>query len=82
MIDGSKGLWKVVQEVFGDRALVQRCKWHKRENVLSYPPKSTQGSLRRKLQETYGESTYEKAKEKLFKIRQKLHLMNRSAVNS
>lgn len=36
VLDGSKGLSKAVQEVFGKDALVQRCQWHKRENVLSY----------------------------------------------
>lgn len=38
--------------------------------------------MRRKLQEAYEESTYEKAKEKLSKIRKELQLINRSAVNS
>lgn len=40
VIDGSKGLRKTVYEVFWNRALVQRCQWHKRENVVSYLPKS------------------------------------------
>lgn len=31
VIDGSKGLRRGVQEVFGDAAVVQRCTWHKRE---------------------------------------------------
>ena len=35
LLDGSKGLRKGVREVFGDRALIQRCQWHKRENVTS-----------------------------------------------
>ncbi len=35
LLDGSKGLRKGVREVFGDRALIQRCQWHKRENVVS-----------------------------------------------
>ena len=34
--DGSKGLRKAVNEVFGRGALIQRCQWHKRENVVSY----------------------------------------------
>ena len=32
-----------VKKVFRDRALVHRCQWHKRENVVSYLPKSEQG---------------------------------------
>jgi transposase-like protein len=35
VIDGSKGLRKAVATVFGPQALVQRCQWHKRENVVA-----------------------------------------------
>ena len=38
--------------------------------------------MRWKLQEAYQEPTYERAKEKLSKIRKELQLVNRSAVNS
>ena len=82
VIDGSKGLRKAVYEVFGSKVLVQRCQWHKRENVIGYLPKGMQGAMRRKLQEAYEEPTYEKAKEKLLKIRRELQQINRSAVNS
>ena len=82
VIDGSKGLRKAVYEVFGSKVLVQRCQWHKRENVLSYLPKGMQGAMRRKLQEAYEEPTYEKAKERLLKVRRELQQINRSAVNS
>jgi transposase-like protein len=69
VIDGSKGLRKAIYEVFGNKALIQRCQWHKRENVVSYLPKSMQASMRRKLREAYQEPTYERAKGKLSKIR-------------
>src|SRR5512139_3071397 len=82
IIDGAKGLRKAVYDVFGNKALVQRCQWHKRENVLSYLPKGMQGAMRRRLQEAYQEPTYERAKEKLLKIRRELQQINRSAVNS
>jgi transposase-like protein len=82
VIDGSKGLRKAIYEVLGNKALIQRCQWHKRENVVSYLPKSMQASMRRKLQEAYQEPTYERAKGKLSKIRRELQLINQSAVNS
>jgi transposase-like protein len=82
IIDGAKGLRKAVYDVFGSKALVQRCQWHKRENVLSYLPKGMQGAMRRRLQEAYEEPSYEKAKEKLLKIRKELEQINRSAVSS
>jgi transposase-like protein len=82
VIDGSKGLRKALYEVLGGKVLVQRCQWHKRENVIGYLPKGMQASMRRRLQEAYEEPTYEKAKEKLLKIRKELQEINRSAVNS
>jgi len=82
VIDGSKGLSRAIYGAFGKKALIQRCQWHKRENVVSYLPKSMQASMRRKLQEAYQEPTYEKAKEKLGKIRKELQLINQSAVSS
>ncbi len=33
IIDGGKGLRAAVRQAFGPSALVQRCQWHKRENV-------------------------------------------------
>lgn len=82
VVDGSKGLRKAICGVFVNKVLVQRCQWHKRENVVRYLPKSMQASMRRKLQEAYQECTYEKVKERLSKIRKELQLINQSAVSS
>ena len=35
IVDGGKGLRAAVRHAFRHRALVQRCQWHKRENVVS-----------------------------------------------
>ena len=43
VIDGSKGFRKAVSEVFGKYGVVQRCQWHKRENVVSYLAQETSG---------------------------------------
>lgn len=82
IIDGSKGLRKGIHKVFGKQALVQRCQWHKRENVVSYLSKSQQKIFRKKLQNAYKQTSYEQAKKKLKSIRKELALMNQSAVNS
>jgi putative transposase len=82
IIDGGKGLHKGVQEVLGDQAVVQRCQWHKRENVLRYLPKSRQGEFRRKLQGAYEQPTYDAAKKTLEAIKRELRNINLSAVNS
>jgi transposase-like protein len=82
VIDGAKGLRSAIKKVFNDKALVQRCQWHKRENVVSYLPRSDQGYWRKRLQEAYGKPTYEEARRELRKIRGELELINQSAVAS
>jgi putative transposase len=56
LIDGSKGIRKAIRDVFGRHAIVQRCQWHKRENVVSYLPKNAQERARKKLQSAYNKS--------------------------
>lgn len=82
VIDGGKGIRKAINEVFGDYAAVQRCQWHKRENVVAYLHKSEQKRMRKKLQQAYEQPTYEKAKQALSNIRAELKRLNESAVRS
>ena len=82
VVDGGKGLRSAVEKVFGSRALVQRCQWHKRENVLSYLPKSEHGRWRGRLQEAYQKPTYEEAKTALLKVHQELAQRNLCAAHS
>ena len=62
VIDGAKGLRAAVQAVFGVRGIVQRCQWHKRENVVRYLPRAHQAAFRRKLQAAYERATYDQAR--------------------
>jgi transposase-like protein len=62
VLDGAKGLRAAVTSVFGAQAAVQRCQWHKRENVVAYLPKGLQDPWRRKLQAAYECPTYGEAK--------------------
>ena len=82
VIDGSKGLRAAVADVFGARALVQRCQWHKRENVVRYLPKSQQPGIRQKLQAAYEQPTYDRAKNALQYVRRELVRLNASAAAS
>lgn len=82
VVDGSRGILKAVQEVFSGYALIQRCQWHKRENVLSYLPKNLQIEYKEKLTEAHHKSTYQEAKATLSKIRKELFLINQSAAAS
>ena len=82
VIDGGKGLYKGIKEVLGEKAVIQRCQWHKREDVLEYLSLEKRSYFRRKLQTAYELPTYEKAKHRLQSIRKELMLINQSAVNS
>ena len=46
VIDGSKALRKAIDEVFGDKNPVQRCRNHKMRNVLDYLPQDRQETVR------------------------------------
>jgi len=82
VIDGGKGLRAAVRQVFHKRALVQRCMWHKRENVVGYLAKSEQASWRRRLQHAYDRPTYPEAKAALTKLHRELEGRNQSAAAS
>src|SRR5213593_4335015 len=82
VIDGGKGLRAAVRQVFQKKALVQRCMWHKRENVVSYLPKSEQASWRRRLQLAHDRPTYTEAKAALTKLHRELEGRNQSAAAS
>jgi transposase-like protein len=82
VIDGSKGLRKATEEVFGEFNLIQRCQWHKREDVVSYLTEEQKDNFRGKLQRAYREPDYETAKSRLLEIRDELSKINRSAANS
>jgi putative transposase len=49
VIDGGKGLRAAAKEVFGGLGLIQRCRIHKRRNVLDHLPKAAQPAVGRKL---------------------------------
>lgn len=82
IVDGSKGLIKAVKSAFGNAAVMQRCQWHKRENVLSYMSKTEQPWLRKRLQQAYERPSYDEAKRELMNIHAELDNKNQSAAAS
>ena len=73
VMDGAKGLYKAVMSVLKGHACVQRCQYHKRQNVVSYLSKSAQSGIGRKM---------EAAKKALAALKPSLELMNQSALHS
>lgn len=82
VVDGSKGLLKALRNVFNGCALIQRCQWHKRENVVGYLAKTEQKKFRSKLQAAYEKPTCSEAEEALAKIHKELRVLNQSAAAS
>ena len=82
VLDGAKGLRAAVRDVFGDGVQVQRCQWHKRENVVSYLAKQDQPTWRRKLQAAWAHPAYADAKRALDRLHRELRLLNESAAAS
>jgi transposase-like protein len=82
VLDGAKGLRAAVRDVFGGDVPVQRCQWHKRENVVSYLPKAEQPMWRRKLQAAYAHASYADAKRALHRLVAELGIVNESAARS
>ena len=82
IIDGSKGIKKAIENRLKDYALIQRCQWHKRENVIAYLSESQKVICRRHMQQAYAKTTYKEAHDELQKIYQDLFKINESAAHS
>jgi len=82
ILDGGKGLRSAVKKAFRGRVLVQRCQWHKRENVVSYLSKSEQPQWRQRLQRAYDRPEYEEALAALEQLQGELEDRNQSAAGS
>lgn len=82
ILDGGKGLRSAVRKVFAKRALVQRCQWHKRENVVSHLPQRDQITWKRRLQRAMERPTYDESRTALERLVAELDGINQSAAAS
>ena len=62
VIDGGKGLRKALSDVFGDRAIVQRCQVHKARNVRDHLPQERRAYVRRQMRDAYKSKSAKTAK--------------------
>lgn len=53
VIDGAKALRRAIVEVYGERAIVQRCQVHKSRNVLAHLPRHQHAKVARRLREAF-----------------------------
>ena len=65
VIDGSTALRAAIRDVFGSRALVQRCQIHKMRNVLSHLPEKKHDPIRATIRQAYKSTKKNTAKKQL-----------------
>ena len=82
IVDGSKGIIKAVNRKFKGCALIQRCLWHKRENVVSHLGKRQQAVWRKKLRAAYDKPNHSEAEAALIKLTKELNEINPTAAGS
>ncbi|MGC2409295.1 MAG: IS256 family transposase [Methyloceanibacter sp.] len=73
VIDGSKALAAAVRDVFGARALIQRCREHKKRNVTDALPKPMRNPIRQFLNRAYASGDVERIAKLLEQQARKFH---------
>jgi transposase-like protein len=68
VIDGGKGLRKALRDVFGDRAVVQRCQVHKLRNLREHLDEARRAYVARQMRDAYKSTTAATAKKKLLQL--------------
>jgi putative transposase len=82
VIDGSKALRAAIRDVFGARALVQRCQVHKRRNVLGHLPRELHPSVGKGIRDAYSARSKAAAKKRLLALAVQLETQHPSAAAS
>ena len=65
VIDGAKAMRRAILDVFGKRALIQRCQIHKERNVLGHLPEQKKPSVRRVLHDACRATNVKTARRRL-----------------
>ncbi len=68
VIDGGKAIRKALRDVFGDRAIVQRCQVHKARNVRDHLPEARRAYIAKQMRDAYDSATATTAKKKLLQL--------------
>lgn len=82
IVDGSKGFRKAIKEVVGPDTLIQRCTYHKLENIKSYLPQEEHDKAKQDYYEALEKDSYEDARNGLLYLEANLRQKNISAANS
>jgi putative transposase len=82
VLDGAKALQKAVRDVFGENAVVQRCRVHKLRNVLDKLPEKHHWMVVSRLRAAWGMNTYQEAKAALEEVLSMLDNLSSVAADS
>ena len=80
VIDGGKGLRKAVRSVFGNWALIQRCQFHKIQNVIEHLPQGKRAWAKAALRKAY-DSEPAQAKRRLLELARNLEAHDGAAAS-
>jgi putative transposase len=65
IIDGGKGIRKALDDVFGDRAVIQRCQVHKQRNLREHLPEERHAYVLSTMRDAYRAASVDTARKKL-----------------
>jgi len=82
VIDGAKALHKAVMEVFGARALIQRCREHKKRNVSEALPERLRSTVRSAMNQAYATRDAKRARRLLDNLARRLEHQHPGAAAS
>ena len=72
VIDGAKALQRAVTDVFGERALIQRCRQHKKRNVTEALPERMRNSVLSAMSQAYATRDAKRARRLLENLARRL----------
>lgn len=82
VIDGGKGAHAGVREVFGQYAVIQRCRVHKKRNILGHLPKHMHDTARTAMNRAYSLTDKKKARDVLLRFASSVEQSHPSAAES
>ena len=82
VLDGGKALAKAVRDVFGETAVIARCRLHKERNVMDHLPETERPWVRRKLRAAWANPNANEAEVALRALANQLDKVNPDAAAS
>jgi transposase-like protein len=82
VIDGAKALHRALTDIFGERALIQRCREHKKRNVTDALPERMRSSARSAMSQAYATRDAKRARRLLENLARRLEPAYPSAAAS